>query len=541
MATKNIGFVAELIGDAQVRSVDGVIRVLSIGDKIHEGDILTTGLNTEIVLEFYDGHKLQVGENTEMLLDESVFAGLNAYPDDRADQLAELQSLIVEGIDLAELEATAAGAAGDSDALHQASIYSRDGNEGIVETRGTPFDLGASDLDNLSILDDDGVLIPTESGDSVSTPGPGAMPPPSASITVNNITPDDVINAVEAGGPINVTGSVGGNTVPGDAVNFTINGTPYSGTVGVGNNFSISVAAADLVADNSFDATVSGTDINGNPYSATTTSTHTVDTTASAAIIVNDITADDVINTVEATLNINVTGSVSGDAAPGDTVSFTINGTNYSGVVAGDNTFTITVDGADLAAQTSFVATVTGSDDAGNPFTSTTISTHTYDSTPPNSPPVAVNDSITTNEDVAVNNINVLGNDSDPDGNVLSVTSASSPNGTVSVNADGSLNYLPNPDFFGTDVITYGISDGNGGTDTATVTVTVNPINDAATVSSDSQTLTETDALVSTSGTLTSTDVDNADNAFTPVTVNGTIGDFTIDAAGAWTFSAKST
>ena len=132
MATKSIGYVVELIGDAQVRSVDGVIRVLSIGDQINEGDILTTGLNTQIVLEFYNGNKLQVGENTEMLLDESVFAGLGNYPDSRVDQLAELQSLIVEGIDLAELEATAAGAAGDSDALHQASVYSRTGDEGFL-------------------------------------------------------------------------------------------------------------------------------------------------------------------------------------------------------------------------------------------------------------------------------------------------------------------------------------------------------------------------------------------------------------------------
>ena len=101
MATKSIGIVVELIGDAQVRSVDGVIRVLSIGDQINEGDLLTTGLNTRIQIEFFSGQKLQVGADTELLLDESVFAGLDAYPDSRADQLAELQSLIVEGIDLA--------------------------------------------------------------------------------------------------------------------------------------------------------------------------------------------------------------------------------------------------------------------------------------------------------------------------------------------------------------------------------------------------------------------------------------------------------
>ncbi len=193
MATKSIGYVVDLIGDAQVRGVDGVIRVLSIGDKINDGDILSTGLNAQIVLEFYNGQRFQVGENTEMLLDESVYASLNSYPDDRVDQLAELQSLIVEGIDLAELEATAAGAAaGDADGLHQASVYSRDGNEGIVETRVTPFDIGASAPDNQTILDDPGVFNPEDSASTTT-----AVPP---ATTTNNDRPvamDDAIIAVE--------------------------------------------------------------------------------------------------------------------------------------------------------------------------------------------------------------------------------------------------------------------------------------------------------------------------------------------------------
>ena len=57
---------------------------------------------------------------------------------------------------------------------------------------------------------------------------------------------------------------------------------------------------------------------------------------------------------------------------------------------------------------------------------------------------------------------------------------------------------------------------------------------------SDSQTLTETDAALSTSGTLTSSDVDNTDDSFTADTIVGTIGTFSIDAAGAWTFTANS-
>ncbi|WP_373092215.1 beta strand repeat-containing protein, partial [Zhongshania sp.] len=200
-----------------------------------------------------------------------------------------------------------------------------------------------------------------------------------ATISVDAITPDDIVNAAEAGTSINVTGSVGGDAAPGDTVNFTINGTPYSGIVLAGNTYSIAVDGADLAADTSFDATVTGTDAAGNPFTATTTSTHTVDTSAAATITVNDITADDIVNAAEAGSTIDVTGTVGGDAAPGDTVSFTINGTPYSGTVLAGNTYSIAVDGADLAADTSFDATVTGTDAAGNVFTATTTSTHTVD------------------------------------------------------------------------------------------------------------------------------------------------------------------
>ena len=113
MATKSIGYVVELIGDAQVRSVDGVTRILSVGDQVHEGDLLITGVGTQIQLQFYDGARLQVGENTQVLLDETVFSNQEFETDDRVSQLDELQALITEGIDLAELEATAAGSASD--------------------------------------------------------------------------------------------------------------------------------------------------------------------------------------------------------------------------------------------------------------------------------------------------------------------------------------------------------------------------------------------------------------------------------------------
>jgi len=86
--------------------------------------------------------------------------------------------------------------------------------------------------------------------------------------------------------------------------------------------------------------------------------------------------------------------------------------------------------------------------------------------------PVATNDSASTNEDTSVN-IDVLSNDSDPDLDTLTntgVVSGSGPsNGTVTLNGDGeTFDYTPDPDFNGQDSFVYTISDGKGGTATAT-------------------------------------------------------------------------
>jgi hypothetical protein len=99
--------------------------------------------------------------------------------------------------------------------------------------------------------------------------------------------------------------------------------------------------------------------------------------------------------------------------------------------------------------------------------------------------PVAVDDSATTDEDTAVE-VDVLSNDTDENGDSLSVSSASATNGSVVVNDDNTLTYTPNSDFNGDDTITYEVSDGNGGSDTGSVDVTVNPVNDAPEITSSS-------------------------------------------------------
>lgn len=109
-----------------------------------------------------------------------------------------------------------------------------------------------------------------------------------------------------------------------------------------------------------------------------------------------------------------------------------------------------------------------------------------------NSPPEARNDSGTTTSGVAIV-LNVLANDSDPDGDGLSVAFVGpSARGTTTLNADGTIRYTPEPGFVGVDGFTYTLADGSGGEATAAVTVVVaaslagpQAVNDAITVNED--------------------------------------------------------
>ncbi|MDQ4132696.1 MAG: Ig-like domain-containing protein, partial [Actinomycetota bacterium] len=105
-----------------------------------------------------------------------------------------------------------------------------------------------------------------------------------------------------------------------------------------------------------------------------------------------------------------------------------------------------------------------------------------------NDNPNAVDDVAVVAEDSADNPVDVLGNDSfAPDaGETLTVTAVGpAANGTTSL-VGGAVTYTPNANYFGADSFTYTISDGNGGSDTATVTITVDAVNDAPVANDDS-------------------------------------------------------
>jgi len=122
--------------------------------------------------------------------------------------------------------------------------------------------------------------------------------------------------------------------------------------------------------------------------------------------------------------------------------------------------------------------------------------TQTFDWAVTNPAPVAGNDSASGAEDTVVTG-NVLGNDSDPDGDTLTVTGFSVDTGsgttafsagdtatiagvgTLQLNGDGSYTFTPDADWNGTvPTVSYTISDGEGGTDIADLVITVTPVND---------------------------------------------------------------
>ena len=107
--------------------------------------------------------------------------------------------------------------------------------------------------------------------------------------------------------------------------------------------------------------------------------------------------------------------------------------------------------------------------------------------------PVAVDDTLTVLEDTSLTSKDVIANDTDTDGDTLSLTAVTTAGtGTVAINADGvSVDYTPAANFNGTEVITYTVSDGTLTDATGTLTITVTAVNDAPVAVDDTLTVLE--------------------------------------------------
>jgi VCBS repeat-containing protein len=210
------------------------------------------------------------------------------------------------------------------------------------------------------------------------------------------------------------------------------------------------------------------------------------------------------------------------DTAPSNAASFTLNA---------DGTFSYTHDGSETTSD-SFKYTV--SDGAAN----SNVATVTITVTAVNDPPVAVDDSGVTDEDTAVT-IDVLANDTDVEGDTLSVTGTTGPaNGAVVINGDNTVTYTPNADFYGVDGFDYQIDDGHGGTATASVTITVNAVNDAPVAGDNAYVTPEDTPLTVAAPGVMSNDSDVEGDPLTAVLDTGPAsGALTLNADGSFTYT----
>ncbi|EHY6208999.1 Ig-like domain-containing protein [Escherichia coli] len=184
-------------------------------------------------------------------------------------------------------------------------------------------------------------------------------------ISINAITPDDVINAAEKGAALTLSGSTSG-VEAGQTVTVTFGGKTYTTTVAANGSWSTTVPAADMAAlrDGDASAQVRVTNVNGN--SSTATHEYSVDS-AAPTVTINTIASDNIINASEAAAGVTVSGTST--AETGQTLIVTLNGTNYQTTVQADGSWSLTLPASDLTAlaNNGYTLTATVSDQAGNP------------------------------------------------------------------------------------------------------------------------------------------------------------------------------
>ncbi|WP_171842380.1 tandem-95 repeat protein, partial [Vibrio parahaemolyticus] len=292
-------------------------------------------------------------------------------------------------------------------------------------------------------------------------------------------------------------------------------------------NFSVSGNSNVLVSIENGIATISPTaDWNGSEtltFTATDPSGESVSQTVNFTVTpVADIVADKTTVVEDTPTIIKVLGN---DTFEGDDKVVSLDAENgpKNGTVIVNNDGTVTYTPDDnYVGEDTFTYIVT----SGGVSESTTVN---VDVTPVNDAPVAKDDIATTQEDTAVT-IDVLSNDTDVDGDKLSIQSASVPEaqGKVEI-VDGKLVFTPAENFNGDAEIAYIVTDGQL-TDEAKVTVTVNPVDDAPTIKVDAvESITEdavnTDTVVAT---LTVRDTDTPEDQLTVSLENNSNGYFVL-------------
>ncbi|MCK6666607.1 Ig-like domain-containing protein [Enterobacter asburiae] len=160
------------------------------------------------------------------------------------------------------------------------------------------------------------------------------------SVAFNAISDDNVLNAVEKGQDLSVSGT-SANLAEGTVVTVTLNGKNYAATTAADGTWSLTVPAADLAGLGEANYTLSAAVTNGVGNSVSNTANLLVDT-ALPTVTINTVAGDNVINAAEVAAGQTISGKVA-NAEAGNTVTVTIGGNSYTATVQSDLTWSVNV------------------------------------------------------------------------------------------------------------------------------------------------------------------------------------------------------
>ncbi|MBV7500352.1 retention module-containing protein, partial [Achromobacter sp. ACM05] len=511
MANSSPAVVNEISGRAWIRNSDGSLTELHQGSKVPAGSDIVTASGATVSLQVENGMPIVIGEGREVAVNGDMTGPLAdpteaaVAPPSGTDSDRLLAALQAGRDPFDELDPTAAVVAGGGEA--GGSSFVRLAR--ILETT-SPLDLAypnpARGDDTLPRVS--GAALTGDDGDAAATPttpttpannAPNALDDAGAgnqgaqvrgNLLANDSDPDGDPLAITSingrpmiPGGISVLGSTGGTFVvqpdgsyvftPGSQYDYLASGETATSTISYTiTDPSGATSTATVVV------TITGT--NDGPVSSALTNQSGVDAQTDVRYDVSDRFSD---TDTSDTLTFSATG-----LPPGLTID------PNTGIITG----TIDHSASQGGNNGVYTVVVTATDPSG----ASTSQEFQWDVTNP--APTAVADSGTTDEDTSLTvtaQNGVLANDTDPDGDTLTVSQVNgnaanvgtaitgSNGGTFTLNADGSYSFNPGSAFqnlaageTASSSITYTVSDGQGGTSTATLTVEITGTNDAPTV-----------------------------------------------------------
>ncbi|MES2793740.1 MAG: tandem-95 repeat protein [Planctomycetota bacterium] len=311
--------------------------------------------------------------------------------------------------------------------------------------------------------------------------------------------------------------------LPSQTLTFSLNGAPAGASIdGSTGVFTWTPTEAQGPDSYTFDVVVSD---------GLLTSTQSITLTVSEVNVAPVLSGVPASATIDEEVAYSFTASATDADLPGQTLTFSLTGAPLGAAIDG-STGVFTWTPTEAQGPGSYTFDVVVSDGT---LTSTQSITLTVNEV--NMVPVAVNDSYNVDEDGILQGSSVLGNDIDVDGNTLTVSLINGPtNGILALNPNGTFTYTPTANFWGTDTFTYQANDGALDSNVATVTITVNSVNDAPVAVNDNYSVNEDEVLQGHIVLANDTDVDG-DTLTASLVVGPTNGMVVLNPDGSFTYT----